>query len=61
MAEIYISAFTADFRHYDDLADWIAAFPELPIGAEMAVAWITPDFYLPFKSMPLVFSISSKK
>lgn len=45
MAEIYISAFTADFRHYDDLADWIAAFPELPIGAEMAVAWITPDFY----------------
>lgn len=45
MAEIYISAFTADFRHYDDLADWISTFPELPIGAEMAVAWITPDFH----------------
>jgi len=45
MGEIYISAFTADFRHYDSLMDWIATFPELTIGAEMAVAWITPDFY----------------
>ena len=45
MAEIYISAFTADFRHYDALSDWIGSFPELPIGAEMAVAWNSPDFY----------------
>ena len=45
MGEIYISAFTADFRHYDRLMDWITSFRELPIGAEMAVAWITPDFY----------------
>lgn len=45
MGEIYISAFTADFRHYDDLWDWIHADPALSVGAELAVAWITPDFY----------------
>lgn len=45
MGEIYISAFTADFRHYDSLMDWISTFPGLTVGAEMAVAWITPDFY----------------
>ena len=45
MGEIYISAFTADFRHYDDLWDWMHAEPDLTVGAELAVAWITPDFY----------------
>ena len=45
MGALYISAFTADFRHYDDLWDWMHCAPELSVGAELAVAWITPDFY----------------
>ena len=45
MADIYISAFTADFRHYDDLTDWIDSFQALTVGAELAVAWNSPDFY----------------
>ena len=60
MGEIYISAFTADFRRYDELMDWIRSYPGLTLGAEMAVAWITPDFYdllepqIPrFRGMPI--------
>lgn len=44
MGQLYISAFTADFRHYDDLWDWIHSDPEISVGAELAVAWHTPDF-----------------
>ena len=45
MGDLYISAFTADFRHYDALWDWIHCDPALTVGAELAVAWVTPDFY----------------
>ena len=45
MGKLYISAFTADFRRYDDLWDWMHCDPALDVGAELAVAWHSPDFY----------------